>query len=41
MRAFLRVVETGTFGHAADQLGVPRSTVSKLIADRKRIWACS
>ena len=33
MRAFLRVVETGTFGHAADQLGVPRSTVSKLIAD--------
>lgn len=33
LRAFLRVVETGAFGHAADQLDLPRSTVSKLIID--------
>jgi DNA-binding transcriptional LysR family regulator len=33
MRAFVRVVETGSFSRASDQLDVPRSTVSKLIGD--------
>ncbi|WP_413188795.1 LysR substrate-binding domain-containing protein [Paraburkholderia sacchari] len=33
MRAFVRVVETGSFSRAADQLDLPRSTASKLIAD--------
>lgn len=33
MRAFVRVVETGSFSRASDQLGVPRSSVSKLIND--------
>lgn len=33
MRAFVRVVETESFSRAADQLGLPRSTVSKLIND--------
>src|SRR5260221_13083013 len=33
LRTFLRISETGAFGRAADQLNVPRSTVSKLIQD--------
>ncbi|WP_303637072.1 MULTISPECIES: LysR family transcriptional regulator [Stenotrophomonas] len=33
MRAFVRVVETESFSRAADQLGIPRSTVSKLVTD--------
>jgi len=33
MRAFVRVVDTGSFSRASDQLGMPRSTVSKLIGD--------
>ncbi|WP_256595117.1 LysR family transcriptional regulator [Pseudomonas sp. S5D5] len=33
MRAFVRVVETGSFSRASDQLGLPRSTASKLIND--------
>lgn len=33
MRAFVRVVETGSFSRAADQLALPRSTVSKLVTD--------
>src|SRR5258708_30450681 len=33
LRAFLRISETGAFGRAADQLSLPRSTVSKLIQD--------
>lgn len=31
MRAFVRVVEVGTFTHAANSLGMPKPTVSKLI----------
>ncbi len=33
LRTFLRISETGAFGRAADQLNLPRSTVSKLIQD--------
>src|ERR1700752_3514692 len=33
LRVFLRILETGAFGRAADQLNLPRSTVSKLIQD--------
>lgn len=33
MRAFVRVVDTGSFSRASDQLALPRSTVSKLIID--------
>lgn len=33
MRAFIRVIETGSFSRAASQLDLPRSTVSKLVAD--------
>lgn len=33
MRAYVRVVETASFSRAADQLALPRSTVSKLITD--------
>ncbi len=33
LRAFLRISETGAFGRAADQLNLPRSTVSKLLRD--------
>lgn len=33
MRAFVRVVDTGSFSRASDQLAMPRSTVSKLIGD--------
>lgn len=36
MRAFVRVVETGSFSRAADQLTLPRSTVSKLVTDLER-----
>jgi DNA-binding transcriptional LysR family regulator len=33
IRAFIRVIETGSFSRAALQLDLPRSTVSKLVAD--------
>src|SRR5258707_13831687 len=33
LRTFLRISETGAFGREADQLNLPRSTVSKLIQD--------
>ncbi|MGI4840250.1 MAG: LysR substrate-binding domain-containing protein [Janthinobacterium lividum] len=33
MRAFVRVVETGSFSRASEQLNLPRSTVSKLVVD--------
>ncbi|WP_258394844.1 LysR substrate-binding domain-containing protein [Pseudomonas fluorescens] len=33
MRTLVRVVESGSFSKAADHLGLPRSTVSKLISD--------
>jgi LysR family transcriptional regulator for bpeEF and oprC len=33
IRTFVRIAEAGTFAKAADSLGLPRSTVSKLIAD--------
>ena len=33
MRTFIRVVETGSFSRAAEQLALPRSTISKLISD--------
>lgn len=33
MRAFARVVDTGSFSRAAEQLKLPRSTVSKLVID--------
>jgi DNA-binding transcriptional LysR family regulator len=36
MRAFVRVVGTGSFSRAADQLALPRSTVSKLITDLEK-----
>ncbi len=36
MRAFVRVVEAGSFNRAADQLGMPRSTLSKLISDLEK-----
>jgi LysR family transcriptional regulator, regulator for bpeEF and oprC len=37
LRAFVRIAESGAFAKAADQLSLPRSTVSKLIADAKLI----
>ncbi|MGR3889693.1 LysR family transcriptional regulator [Pseudomonas sp. 1152_12] len=33
MRAFVRVVDTGSFSRASEQLALPRSTVSKLMTD--------
>jgi DNA-binding transcriptional LysR family regulator len=33
LRMFVRIAEAGTFGRAADQLALPRSTASKLIQD--------
>ncbi|MGF6345778.1 LysR substrate-binding domain-containing protein [Variovorax sp. W2I14] len=36
MRAFVRVVDTGSFSRTADQLALPRSTVSKLITDLEK-----
>ncbi|MGB3122218.1 MAG: LysR family transcriptional regulator [Pseudomonas sp.] len=36
MRAFVRVVDTGSFSRASDQLALPRSTVSKLINDLEK-----
>ncbi|XYI01919.1 LysR substrate-binding domain-containing protein [Sorangium sp. So ce1128] len=36
MRAFVRLVETGSFSRAADHLALPRSTVSKLIIDLEK-----
>ncbi|MGE7993401.1 LysR family transcriptional regulator [Pseudomonas sp. NPDC089554] len=36
MRAFARVIESGSFSRAAEQLDLPRSTVSKLISDLEK-----
>ena len=36
MRAFIRVVESGSFRGAANQLLLPRSTVSKLVTDLEK-----
>lgn len=36
LRVFVRVVDTGSFSRAADQLALPRSTVSKLISDLEK-----
>lgn len=36
MRTFVRVVETASFSRSADQLALPRSTVSKLITDLEK-----
>ena len=33
IRTFVRIAEAGSFGKAADQLNIPRSTASKLIQD--------
>lgn len=33
LRIFVRIAEAGTFGKAADQLNLPRSTASKLLQD--------
>lgn len=33
LRTFVRIADAGNFGKAADQLGLPRSTASKLIHD--------
>lgn len=33
IRTFVRIADAGSFGRAADQLGLPRSTASKLIQD--------
>lgn len=33
MRAFVRVIDTGSFSQASNQLAIPRSTISKLVAD--------
>lgn len=36
MRTFVRVVDTGSFSRASDQLALPRSTVSKLVTDLEK-----
>lgn len=36
MRAFVRVIETGSFSRASEHLALPRSTVSKLITDLEK-----
>lgn len=36
LRAFVRVIETGSFSRASEQLALPRSTVSKLITDLEK-----
>ncbi len=36
LRSFAKVVEAGSFTRAADQLGLPRSTLSKLVLDLER-----
>jgi len=36
MRAYIRTVEAKSFSRAADQLDLPRSTVSKLITDLEK-----
>lgn len=36
MRAFMRVVEAGSFNRAADQMGMPRSSLSKLVSDLEK-----
>ncbi|WP_241592767.1 LysR family transcriptional regulator [Rosenbergiella epipactidis] len=36
MRAFIRVIEAGSFNRAADQLGMPRSSLSKLVSDLEK-----
>ncbi len=36
MRAFVRVIEAGSFNRAADQIGMPRSSMSKLVSDLEK-----
>lgn len=36
MRAFVRVIEAGSFNRAADQMGMPRSSLSKLVSDLEK-----
>lgn len=37
IRTFVRIAEAGSFGKAADQLDIPRSTASKLIQDLEQM----
>jgi DNA-binding transcriptional LysR family regulator len=37
LRTFVRIAEAGSFGRAADQLNIPRSTASKLIQDLEQM----
>ncbi|WP_296947363.1 LysR family transcriptional regulator [uncultured Massilia sp.] len=37
IRTFVRIAESGSFGKAADQLEIPRSTASKLIQDLEQM----
>jgi DNA-binding transcriptional LysR family regulator len=37
VRTFVRIAEAGSFGKAADQLNIPRSTASKLIQDLEQM----
>lgn len=37
IRTFVRIAEAGSFGRAADQLNIPRSTASKLIQDLEQM----
>jgi LysR family transcriptional regulator for bpeEF and oprC len=37
IRTFVRIAEAGSFGKAADQLNIPRSTASKLIQDLEQL----
>lgn len=37
IRTFVRIAESGSFGKAADQLAIPRSTASKLIQDLEQM----
>ncbi len=37
IRTFVRIAESGSFGKAADQLDIPRSTASKLIQDLEQM----
>lgn len=37
IRTFVRIAEAGSFGKAADQLNIPRSTASKLIQDLEQM----
>ena len=41
MRAFVRVVEAGTFTNAADSLRMPKPTVTKLVQSSRTTCASS